>query len=164
MYNIGDKVIYGHMGVCRIVAIEDKEISFKTERYYVISPVDSNGTTFFCPCNNANCKIRPLLTKDEVESLISTPFEDCGQWIENDNARRINHDKIIKSDDHAQLIKLIKLLARKRDELTSQGKKFHLADMRAMEMAQKLLYSEFSEVLGIEKDEIPSYIENKINA
>ena len=49
MYNIGEFVVYGVHGVCRILNLEDRTVDRKVLRYYVLEPLDQSGARFFCP-------------------------------------------------------------------------------------------------------------------
>ena len=44
----------------------------------------------------------------------------------------------------------------------ARGKKLHVADERMLQEAEKMICDEFSYVLGIPKEEVPSYITNSM--
>ena len=50
-----------------------------------------------------------------------------------------------------------------KQEQLKNGKKMHISDEQFMKEAEKLLYSEFSLVLNIRVDEVPSFISSRIN-
>ena len=158
MFKVNDKVMYGQMGACVISAIEEKEVNSQKKLYYVVTPVNSMKTTIFCPVDNDKVRIRKIISKERVEDLVSIMPDIEAEWIDNDSLRKAAQEEVLKSGDHEGLIKLIKLLYYKREECKGTNKKFHVADQRAMETAEKLLYSEFAFALGIEENEVLPYI------
>jgi len=162
MFKVNDKVMYGQMGACIISAIEEKEVNSEKKLYYVINPVNAIKTTIFCPVDNDKVRIRKLISKEKVMELVSIMPDIEAEWIENDSMRKAANDEIIKSGEHEGLIKLIKLLYFKREECKANNKKFHISDQRAMETAEKLLYSEFAMTLGIKEEEVFSFIVGKL--
>lgn len=162
MFKVNDTVMYGRSGVCRIVDICKKNFINNELLYYVLQPVYENKCTIYCPVDSKKVQMRKLLDIDEIRELIRTMPDEITIWDNNDRARRETYDKIIKSGDHRELIKLIKTLYLKRKELNSTGKKFHIADEKAMNDAEKLLYQEFALVLDIQLDEVVPFITGQI--
>lgn len=64
----------------------------------------------------------------------------------------------------ADLIKLTTSIQAKKKMLQQKNLKVGQTDARYLKQAEELLYSEFSCALGIPMDEVPDYIESKINA
>jgi CarD family transcriptional regulator len=60
--------------------------------------------------------------------------------------------------DTFELICLIQTLVEHQKTVAARGKKLHVADERMLQEAEKLVCDEFSYVLGIPKEEVPSYI------
>ena len=80
MFNVNDVIIYGKKGVCRIEKTEEKIIDGVKRNYFVLKPVNDSGATIFAPTDNEQVlkKMRRLLTRDEVHSLIDAmPDERC---------------------------------------------------------------------------------------
>ena len=48
--------------------------------------------------------------------------------------------------------------------MIGRGKKLGLVDERYMKRAQDMLHGEFAVALGIERNEVPGYIESKLGA
>ena len=83
MYQVGDVVVYGVHGVCRIVELQIQRVNHKKVEYFVLEPVFQMTSRFFVPSQNeaALSKLRPILTKEEIESLVQSEdsCRDC--WI-----------------------------------------------------------------------------------
>ena len=106
--------------------------------------------------------MRPVLSADEVYSLINEmPNEDL-IWIENDDERKTQFKAIISESVPEKLVQLIKMVYVHQRELENMGKKLHIADERAFKEAERILYDEFSLVLDVKSDSIPSFIQTTI--
>ncbi len=163
MFKINDKVMYGQMGACVISAIEEKEVNSQKKLYYVINPINSVKTTIYCPVDSDKVRIRSIISKERVMELVKIMPDMESEWVENDSMRKAAQDEVLKFGEHESLIKLIKLLHLRREECSKTNKKFHLADQRAMETAEKLLYGEFAFALGIEESEVLPFIIGSLN-
>ena len=67
MYQIGDYVVYGIHGVCRIVETEERTVDRKQVSYFVLEPVEQSGARYLIPMHNhaALDKLRPVLSREE---------------------------------------------------------------------------------------------------
>lgn len=165
MYRIGDRVVYGIHGVCRILELEERKVDRKRIKYFALEPVDQPGARFYVPSENpaALAKLRHILDKDALEALLRSEKlrEDC--WIADENRRKQCYRELISSGDREALLQMIHALHRHKKEQSAAGRKFHLCDENFLRDAEKLLNSEFSLVLGIEPSQVGSYILNALN-
>jgi CarD family transcriptional regulator len=51
-FQLGDGVVYGIHGVCRIVDVESRRVDRKTVEYYVLSPCAQPDARFYVPVHN----------------------------------------------------------------------------------------------------------------
>ena len=82
MYQVGELVVYGVHGVCRIVGQEEKRVDRKNVTYLVLEPVTSAGSRFLVPSQSAAAlgKLRPVMTAEAFEELLSSPDASrCGK-------------------------------------------------------------------------------------
>lgn len=156
MFCVNDTVVYGSNGVCKITDITDRPVAGKTSKYYELTPVYMNNSTFLVPVENENltAKMLSLLSESEVKSLLDSVKNADTFWIDNDNERVKKCREIISGCDHAQLLSLIKSLYVHKKEKADAGKKFHIVDERLLKDATKLLFDEFAFVLGITPEEV----------
>jgi len=72
MYEVGDNVIYGENGVCRVDAVGPIAMSGtdKNKLYYTLSPVVGTGT-FYAPIDT-KVFMRSLMSKEEAEEFLDT--------------------------------------------------------------------------------------------
>lgn len=165
MFKVNDVIIYGTQGVCRIVDIEEKAVSGVKKNFFVLKPINDNGSTIFAPTDNEHVlkKMRALLSKTEINSLIdSMPNEDV-VWVKNDTDRKEHYRKILASGNHVELIRMIKAIYVHKKEREAEGKRLHMIDEHFFKDAEQILYNEFQYVLKLSgKDELMNYIFSRI--
>ena len=156
--------MYGTQGICKIVDITEQDFLGTKKEYYVLKPIGDEGATLFAPVYNSKIegKMRRILTEQEINQLIeSMPNEDA-IWIDNENQRKEQYNKIIAKGNHVELIQMIKALYFHKQERESNGKRLYLSDERFFKEAERILYDEFQYVLGIERENVLPFIFRKI--
>ena len=164
MYQIGDLIVYGGEGVCRVEEIGVPKISGinKERQYYTLSPLYRDGKVF-APVD-AKVFMRPVITRDEALSLIRDIPSMETTVYENSNLRFLNeyYQERLQNYTCAGLLQLIRTTHAKREVMLSRGKKLGLVDERYMKRAEDMLHGEFAVALGIERSDVPKYIENAL--
>ena len=160
MYALGDYVVYGIHGVCRVSQFQEQVIDKKVRTYYVLEPCDQTGAKFMLPVDNPTvlAKLRPILNKEELDALLSSTQVHQDHWIEDENKRKQAYRELIISGDRAALLQMIYTLETHKARQVAAGRKVHLCDENFLRDATKLLEEEFSLVLGIEKQMVKEYI------
>lgn len=160
MYQVGDMVVYGIHGVCRIVEMQIQRVNHKKVEYFVLEPIHQSTSRYFVPSQNtaALSKLRAVLTKEEINDLLQgeESRQDC--WIDDENQRKQRYKELMASGDRAALISMLRALNYHKKEQTESGKKFHVSDSNFLRDAEKVIYSEFSLVLDIPYDQVSAYI------
>lgn len=157
--------MYGTQGICKITDITKQDFMGEQKEYYVIKPMCDEGATLFAPVHNekVESKMRAILTKEEVHQFIESMEKTEMLWVESDNQRKDQYNKIIAIGKHAELIQILKALYFHKQEREAVGKRLYLSDERFLKEAERILYEEFQYVLGIERNELISLISKKIN-
>lgn len=160
MYQIGDQVVYGFHGVCRIVDMEKRVVDRKTVRYYVLEPRDQSNARFYIPTENqaAVSKLRPVLSREELDEILARDSIWMDAWIVDKNTRKQRYRELINSGDWAALLTMVYTLYRHRREQKAAGRKFHLCDENFLRDAEKLICSEVSVVMEIPAEEVPDFL------
>lgn len=160
MYTIGDRVVYGIHGICDVVAVENRTVDRKQVEYFALEPLDQPGARFYVPTGNqaALAKLRPLLTKQEMEALLASPDARRDCWIADEGQRKLRYRELINGGDRAALLSMVGCLYRHKEEQAALGRKFHLCDENFLRDARKLLDSEIALVLGLEQGEVGEYL------
>lgn len=162
----GEYVQYALNGVCLIEDIKSIDInhSKNPKEFYVLKPIGLNTSTIYVPTENAELvsKMRPLLNKNEADSLIESLRNDKTEWIDDRKERNTKFNSIIKESDPKELLKLIGCIYIKRQKLESKGKKLSSTDERQLAQAESLIENELAFILELENVSISNYIKSKL--
>lgn len=163
-FAVGDMVVYGIHGVCRITGLERRVVDRKSIEYFVLEPTNTDVAKFYVPTQNpvAVAKMRKVLTKAALNALLESREIRENNWIADENARKDKYRQLITRADCAELIPMIRALYIHKQQQLSAGKKFHLCDENFLKDAQRLICTEVSQVLGIAPEEVGPYIQSKI--
>jgi CarD family transcriptional regulator len=162
-FSVGEYVMYGTSGVCKLSSIEKRNFDGQSEKQYLkLEPLNSSTSKYYIPSDSAENKIRKLLSKDEINSLIDEMPETEEIWFNDTSQRKAVFNSIIKSDDYKQIISMVKSLHSQKIKKISGGKRLNSSDENFMKRAENLMYQEFAAVLGIKQDEVEKYITDRI--
>ena len=164
MYQVGDQVLYGIHGVCRITDQENRVLDGKKVTYLVLEPVGQDGSRYLVPTHNetAMAKLSRVLTSNELESLMVSEEIRGDAWIRDENQRKNRYRELITSGDRSGLLQMIRILYDYRKSQLGSGKRMHLADENFMKDAEKLLSSEISVILDIPQDEAKRWLRTRL--
>ncbi len=164
MYGIGDRVVYGALGVMEIVDITNQAVGDVTRAYYVMKEYSSNAPSLtYVPTENEalTSQMKPLLTKEEIIDVVKTAKNSPPlEWIEDNRARSEAYKKILATADRVKILCMIDSVYRTGIRREEEGKKNYIADENSMKKAEKLINTEFSLVLGIPESEVQEFIKN----
>lgn len=164
MFHVDDIVVYGINGVCKVVAIEEKNIMGSKKDYCVLKPLNDDKSTFYIPFENEKLvsKMRKLLSEDEINKLIDSMPNEKALWINSERERKERYRKIIADGNHSDLIGMIKAIHFEKKGREEQGKKLHISDEKFLKEAEKVLYDEFQYVLNLSEKDVMSYIFSRL--
>lgn len=137
MYQIGQLIIYGGEGVCRVEHIGPLEMrgALKNVEYYTLVPLYRAGKVF----TPVDTKVftRPILTRDEVEELIDCIPRLDEEIFENRNPRMLaeHYQAYLKSYDCERLLRLIRSIYAKGKIVADKGRHLGQVDERSMKRA-----------------------------
>lgn len=163
MLSVGDTVVYATQGVCVIKELAELKIGKTNGEYYILCPVDNPGSTVYVPTANEKLmgKLKPVLTTEQANAVIDEAVREPLEWIDNDNSRKLACDEIVKNGDRKQLMRLVGMLYRRREELKDQKKHFHNVDAQYLKTAERMLHGELAYVLRIPVEEVVQYIRTR---
>ncbi len=164
MYNVNERIHYGGSGVCVIQEIAVMRFGRTRERYYVLRPLHQNASMIYVPVDNPDLvgKMRPVLTREEVEELITSMPAVEPLWIEDPQQRKASFDAMLRSNNCRDLIVIIKTLSEQKKRRQQQGKSLHVSDDTCLREAQRLLFDEFAGALGLKPTQVNEYILQKL--
>lgn len=164
MFQVGDQVVYGIHGVCRVVDQEERVVDRKRVTYLALEPIGQGGSKYLVPTQNAAAmaKLRRMLSKEELEAMLDSQEVRADSWIKDENLRKQTYRELINSGDRTRLICMVRTLYRHKAAQAAAGRKCHLCDENFLRDAEKLLTSEFSLVLGMEPEQVRKYVSEKL--
>ena len=159
MFKVGDKVLYGSDGVCKIIDITEKSFNDVSAMFYVLEPIFSNSSTFFVPTENEKLtsKMKYILSLDELEK-ITEKKPPKSQWQTNDLLRKENFKMVISGGSIEDIVSVLRLIAEHKKEIEPMGKKLHKADESVYKDALKIIYEEFSLYKDLTKDDVEKIV------
>lgn len=159
-----DYLVYGTAGVCQLIDIEKRCFDGKNKfDYFKLVPMQAEKSIYYLPVNKSQGKLRKLLTKEQVYSLIdSLPLGEI-EWSDNARERKMIFDEILKSGNYEKIMAMLKTIYNHQKERAKTGKKLMTYDENTMRTAELLIYQEFSVVLGIPEDSVEGFITDRVN-
>ena len=159
MFEIGEFIVHGNAGVCKVEKIGPLESSFDKEKiYYTLSPCYTSGSKVFTPVDTTKIIMRPVIEKDEAKQLIDNIDKIDNLWIQEEKQREADYKESFKKCDCTELVRIIKTIYLHKQERIEQGKKITAVDDRYFKLAEDRLYGELAVSLEMEKDEVKDYI------
>ncbi len=166
MFEVGDIIMYGSSGVCRVSGVSpSKDVKEHGRMYYELSPVYS-GCTIYTPADNQKVHMRPIISREEAEALIDEIPSIHAQGYHNRVLRQLteHYEAILRSHDCHELVRMLMSLYEKKRELEGQKRRFGLVDARYMKRAEELLHGELAAALGLDISQVQPYIQKRVAA
>lgn len=164
-FDNGQYVVYGKMGVCRVV--DRQLLSFggaeKTE-YYILAPLRDERSSVYVPCDNEvlMARLRPLLTRGEIDAILSCVPDEDVVWLEDRGERTAHFRAILGEGDRRQIVRLVRCLYAKKQERLQAGKNLSAADEAMLQDCVRLVEEEFVLALGITPEQVSDYIRERV--
>lgn len=160
MFKLGDIIVYGAQGICKIDSCETKQVGKNCAEYFVLKPIFNDNTALFVPVQNQTltARMQPVLTVDEANRLIAAAPEAEVIKTKDETQKREEYKNILASNDRQKLVSLIKTIHLEKELRHQCGKKLNINDEQVLRKAELLLYNELGFVLGIEPQEVESII------
>ena len=164
MYQIGDCVVYGVHGVCRVIGMEKQLVNRKRSLYMVLQPLAQTESRFYLPTENptAMAKLKTVMTKEALVELLASDQVRQEEWIPDENRRKQYYRELIGSGDRVSLMRMITNLYRYKQTQLDAGRKFHQSDENFLNDAQKLLNAEFALVFDLNPREVNDFIRREL--
>lgn len=164
MFQKGDYIIYRNTGVCQVSEIGIPENFPITEGklYYFLVPMRGSGTIYIP--TDSPVFMRAVITPEQADTLIlSIPsLPELPPQYKDQKALVGAYKALVQTHDCTTLLQLIKSIRKKDSELTQKGKHLGKIDIQYKKQAEQMLCEEFSIALSIPLDEIPTYIQKRV--
>lgn len=165
MFKVGDLIIYGSTGVCRVTAITTRDFSGvdNNQLFYILIPLYQD-CIISTPVNTTKIFMRPIISKDEAERLINLIPTIRAEAYHSRILRELaeHYEASLKTHNCAELIELTMSIYAKKQYMEQQKHKFGAVDERFMKRAEELLFGELAAAFDIPKESVPAYIAGSI--
>lgn len=164
MFEIGEYIIYGNNGVCKVEDIGklDSLGMSKDRLYYTLSPYNTKGSKIFTPVDNKKVIMRPVINKEEAIELIED-FNNIGSLgVSDDNRIEQDYKEALKKCDCRELVKVIRTIYVRKKSRLEEGKKITAGDEKYLQMAEDCLFEELSIPLEMDKEQVKEFISEKV--
>lgn len=165
MFNVGDYIVYGVNGVCKVEEIGSLNSGNlpKDRVYYTLLPVYLKGSKIFTPADNKKVLMRPVLNKDEAMELIDDIRNIDALWITDEKKRENDYRDALKKCDCKELVRIIKTIYSRKQGRIAEGKKMTMGDEKYFHMAEESLYGELAIPLNMDKEEVKYFITDRVD-
>ena len=145
MFEIGDKIVYPMHGAGTIENIELKEILGKKREYFIMRMPIGDMKVMIPIDNMQEVGVREIISKEEMEEVITILKGDRGNMPQNWNRRfRLNMDKI-KSGDIYEIAAVVRnLMLLDKEKGLSTGERKMLNDAKQMLISEMVLVCELT--------------------
>lgn len=144
MFDIGDLIIYSAHGICHIDDICEKTVLGVKKKYYILHPVEDPKLSISTPVDNDKVTMLQLLTKKQAQEILDSFHFPGTEWIERDNERIQVYSDIVKRGDRKEISDIANTLMRRKHQVESSGKKFHVRDSKLLTNIQDILFAELA--------------------
>ena len=164
MFNIGDFIIYGNNGVCRITNVGPMKMPGvpKDRLYYTMVPCYIRDSEIFTPIDNERVVMRKVMSKDEAEDFIQSISEIKELEIIEEKKRELEYKQAVLTCEPEILVSLIKTIHTRMEDRIAVGKKVTSSDSKYFHIAEESLCGELAISLEMDKDEVRDYIKEKV--
>ena len=164
MFEVGEHIVYGTNGICRVEEIcKSPYDAADTRTYYLLIPVNNPmSSTIYTPVDNERVPMRRLMTREQIDALIAAIPAIETLIVPVEKQRREIYRTTIGTLAPEGYVQVIKTVHRRREELTAAHKHFPVTDLEYGRLAKHLLYSDCAHVLGLAEESMEEYIASRI--
>lgn len=163
MYQKEDKVIYGNVGVCKVLDVSELDFMDDHKLYYTLQPLYEESRTIYAPVEGHKHTIRPIISKEEAEEFIEKlPDIEPGSYANEKERKEAYHD-VILSGDMKKWASMIHFIYKKEQERAAKGQKISTHYMEEMKGVEKLLLGELAAALSMPVHQMKQFIVQKLS-
>ena len=151
MFQVGDYLIYGLEGVCRVEAVGPLKHSgvSRDRSYYTLAPCGRQDVIYI-PVDSP-VFMRAPLERDALEALLAElpALELCPDLPADAKLLAPYYQEVIQSHDFRRVMQLYKTIFFKQRQLSGSRRSLSVTDMRYWKQTETLLCGEIGYVLGM---------------
>ena len=160
MFSVGELLIYGTNGVCRVDEVCSSPFdAADTRLFYKLTPTpDRANLVIYTPVDNEKVVIRPLMSEREARELLDSLSEIGVIEVPLEKKRRDIYRELVATAEPKVYVSIIKTVAQRREEFKRTRRRLPDIDNDAEHIAKTGLYGELAAVLGLSREEIHEII------
>ena len=160
MFSIGENIIYGTNGICRVGEIRTNPFDASDSRlYYILYPLfDTSNSKIFTPVDNDNVVIRRPVSRDFAEDFFKQIPEIGLVEVEDERKRREAYRSAVQTTDLFKYISVIKTVVKRRASFKKLRRRLPDLDNDFEHTARNCLYGELATVLDLDREEVHNRI------
>lgn len=162
MFQVGDVVVAGNNGICRIEKETWEKWSGENRCYYLLIPNDASGSKIYIPVESADCRLRKVMTKEEALDFIESIGSIPPMYIENERLCEKEYKEALYQGSQQDRIAMLKTLYQRINIRLSSGKKSTAVDDRYCKLAENMLCSELSFALNEDISTVVKKVKKRI--
>lgn len=159
MFEVGDRVFYGVVGVCEVEDIAAPPIKGIDGKYYYLQPVYDDKGIIYSPVDSKKVSMRTIITKEEAQTFLERARNCKSDELLNQKITPNQYDEMVKFQDTEKLMHLVRFLYDIKNERAKELRKMKSADSRMLVTARKLLYGELAVALGKDYSEMSDLLD-----
>lgn len=166
MYQIGEYIVYGTNGVCLVTDVGPSPFDKKdTRTYYVLKPISGPvASVIYTPVDNDRIPMRPLMTAQEGQQLLSHICTIEGLAIPNEKLRREAYRAAIITGAPESYVAVIKTIGNRRASFAGTQRRLPEFEIEYDSIARRHLYTELSLVLERSLAEMEEAVRGALDA
>lgn len=165
MFHVGDLVVYGTTGVCRVESIDQPNMTGadRHKEYYRLKPLYQDGI-IYTPVDHPKVFIRPVISRDEAEHLIDLIPSMRAEPYRAPTLQALaqHYQTVVHNHSCQDLIELMMSIYAKQKQAEAANRRLGMVDERYRKQAERLLYGELALALGLPFEEVQPYIARRV--
>ena len=164
MYQVGELVVYGATGVCRVEELTHLPGGDRGRQYYLLKPLWQDGV-IYAPVDSEKVPIRPVISRKEAEALVDQMPGSQAAVCRGATVQALaqQYQSAVRDGGHQALIEMMKAIYLKRGQAEAKNRRLGMVDERYMKQAERLLYGELATALEMPFDEVADYIAARLD-
>lgn len=159
MYKVGEYIVHGRQGVCKVDDITELDIrDAKKSLYYVLLPVKNMDSKVYYPVDGNKVITREVISKDEATDILDYVQHVSLDVIENDRQREEKYKRVLSSCDCKEIACMVKAVSERNKKREAQGKRTTYVDDKYLKEAKDFVIAEMSIALDIPKNDVEGRI------
>lgn len=159
---VGEFVHYGGTGICQVMRVEN--MPFPDAQHMrlccELKPISNGAMVILVPLDNETlcAKMRPLLTKENIENMLQAAHNQPSIWIDDRKKRSAEFRRMLSVGDAPTLLQMLRSIELQQTALRALKKKLPATDIAVQKEAYRIVGEELTYALGISDEEADARI------